>query len=68
MSQIGPGNQFYFAFGSDWSSCEEFLEYGARDNMKPGMKLKSLDVYVVHFVGRCYWIDYSLCINWYKFI
>ena len=27
--------------------------------MKPGMKLKSLDVYMVHFEGRCYWIDYK---------
>ena len=31
--------------------------------MIPGMKLKSLDVYMVHFEGRCYWIDNNLCIN-----
>ena len=46
----------------DVARCQEFLKYGARDNMKPGMKLKSLDsldVYMVHFEGRCYWIDYN---------
>ena len=36
-----------------------FLKYGARDKMKPGIKLKSLGVYMVHFEGCCYWIDYN---------
>ena len=27
--------------------------------MKPGMKLKSLDVYMVHFEELCNWIDYN---------
>ena len=60
MLQVGFRDQFCFAFESDWTSrVKNFLKYGARDKMKPGVKLKSLGVYMVHFEGRCYWIDYN---------
>ena len=54
MLQVGFEDQYYFAFESD-ELCT-VKNYGARDNMKPGMKLKSLDVYMVQFEERCYWI------------